>query len=186
MPTTETCPTLSDYNQDAQCMEQLAGTGSTAYLFIKSDLSAALTRELNTYSTPAFASGKGLYKVECKEQAQQIQGESLGRRKGFKQTFNFVLDAVNPETAKLSRAINNLNVGIIVKDGDNSQIMYSPDRNITIDSGGIKSDTGTKAEDDRQTSFAIALSPVPYANMYVTEPTSGGWDGLLASKTTTP
>ena len=178
---TEVCPTLQDFSNDSQCMEQLAGTSSSVYLFVKSELSTKLTRELNVFATPAFATGKGLYKLECKENAQQIQGESLGRRKGFKQTFNFVLDSVNADTAKLSRAINNLNVGLIVKDGDVSQIMYDPDRNITIDSGGIKSDTGTKPEDDRQTSFAIVLSPVPYDNMYVTEPTTGGWDSLLAS-----
>lgn len=177
-----TCPQLMDVLNDDECLENRAGLGVNIYLGLKSELAAPLTATENVYSTPAFQTGKGLYKVECKDDTNQIQGSSLGYRKGFELTCNFGIDSVNPAAGKLARAINNRDIFIIVKDNDKSQIMYDPDRKVKFDSGGIKSDTGAKSDDDRSTTFEAKLSSVNYPNLYVTEPTKDGWDSLLASK----
>lgn len=184
MSETVTCPQLHDVLNDDECLENRAGLGINVYIGIKSELAAPLTATENVYSTPTFQVGKGLYKVEGKDDAQQIQGSSLGYRKGFELTCNFAIDSVNEAGGKLARAINNRDIFIIVKDNKKSQIMYDPDRKVKFDSGGIKTDTGAKSDDDRSTTFEAKLSSVDYPNLYVTEPTKdGGWDSLLASAT---
>lgn len=178
---TVTCPELVDILNDDQCLENLAGLGTDVYIGLKGDLSTPMTATENEYSTPVFASGKGLYKLQCKDDSQQIQGSSLGERKGFELTCTLVIDSVNASISKLMRAINNRDVFIITKDGDVSQILYDPHRKITKDSGALKTDTGAKADDDRVSTIELKQSPVNYPNLYVKEPTEG-WDSLLASK----
>ena len=78
-----TCPQLADVLNENECVENRAGVGVTIYLGLKSELAAPLTATENMYSTPAFQTGKGLYKVECKDDTNQIQGSSLGYRKGL-------------------------------------------------------------------------------------------------------
>lgn len=178
-----TCPELHDVLNENECLENRAGLGVVIYIGLKSELAAPLTATENVYSTPTFQAGKGLYKVECKDDAQQIQGSSLGYRKGFELTCNFAIDSVSDDGGKLARAINNRDIFIIAKDNNKSQIMYDPDRKVKFDSGGIKTDTGAKGDDERSTTFEAKLSSVNYPNLYVTEPSKdGGWDSLLASK----
>jgi len=133
------------------------------------------------YGTPTFKSGKGLYRLDLKDESQQIKGESQGNNKGFNLTYNNVIDKVNKKMSELSRAFNNLDIGIIVPDGEDSQIMYDPNHRVQFQSGGIASDTGAATGDDRQTTIEAHLNGVLYDNLYVTAPTSGGWDSLLAS-----
>lgn len=178
---TVTCPQLVDILNEDECLENLAGLGTDVYIGLKSELSAPMTAEESLFSTPVFATGKGLYKVQCKDDSQQIQGSSLGYRKGFELTCTFVVDSVNPAAGKLARAINNRDIFIIAKDDENSQIIYDQHRKMKFDSGGIKTDTGAKPEDDRTTAYTGQLSPCKYPNLYVTEP-EDGWDSLLASK----
>ena len=178
-----TCPQLVDVLNEDECLENLAGLGTDVYIGLKSELTAPLTATDNSYSTPTFATGKGLYKVQCADEKQQIKGSSLGRRKGFELTCTFVVDSVNPAAGKLARAINNNDIFIIAKDDDVSQIIYDPNRKVNFDSGAITTDTGAAASDDRITTYEAKLSPVYYPNLYVTEPTDEkGWDSLLASK----
>lgn len=173
-----TCPTLQHYTAGDQCTENLAGVASAVYVFLKSDLSAALTATDNLYSTPAFASGKGLYKIDCKEEANSIQGSSLGPNKGFRLTLAFTIDAVNQIASKLGRAFNNLDLGYIVVDGTDSQILYDPNHRVKFESDGIQTNTGAAASDDRTTVMSAQLQPVNYPNLYVTAP-ADGWDSLL-------
>lgn len=177
-----TCPALADFLNADQCTENIAGTSAVVYVFVKSDLSAPLTRTDNTYATPEFKSGKGLYKIDVKDGTQQIKGESQGNNKGFNLTYNNVIDKVNKELSKLSRALNNLDLGFIVPDGENeTQIMYDPNHRVKFDTGGIASDTGAATSDDRQTTLEAKLEGVLYDNLYVEAPEEG-WDSLLASK----
>lgn len=176
------CPTLADILASNECMENFAGLGSVVYVGLKEDLSAPLTLTDNVYSTPKFNSGKGLYRFDCKDDSQKIEGSSLGRRKGFALTGTLVLEAVNKLIAKTGRALNNLDIFLIFPDGDESQIMYDPNKKVVADSDGIKSDTGAAASDDRTTTIVMKLQPVKYPNLYVEQPADGGWDSLLASK----
>ena len=180
---TETCPTLENFLNEDQCFENIAGTSAVAYYFVKSDLKAPLTRTKNTYSTPEFKSGKGLYKFDLKDGTQQIQGESQGNNKGYNLTYNAAIERVNKKASELSRSLNNLDIGIIVPDGEDTQIMYDPNHRVKCESGGIKSDTGAATSDDRKTTLEFHLEGVYYDNLYVEAP-EAGWDSLLASAAT--
>ena len=181
----ETCPTLEDYTAGEQCLEEFAGVAPCFYVGIKNELSAPLVATENTYATPAFSEGKGLYKFDCKEDANNIAGDSLGKRKGFKQTYNMTLEAANKLVSKLARGLNNLDIFIIVPDGEDAQIMYDPVRKIKFDADAIKLATGSAPTDERTTTIAATLSPVKYPYLYVTAPESG-WDSLLASAKVIP
>lgn len=162
-----TCPTLEHILNADQCNENLAGLGEVVYVGVKADLAAPLTATDNVYSEPSFKAGKGLFKIECADETQGIIGGSLGYRKGFKQTLEFAIDAVNKIIAKTGRALNNLDLFFIVPDGEEFQIMYDPNRKCKADADGIQSNTGKAAADERQTTCTFTLQPVKYSNYYV-------------------
>ena len=162
-----TCPTLEHILNADQCNENLAGLGEVVYVGVKADLAAPLTATHNVYSEPSFKAGKGLFKIECADETQGIIGGSLGYRKGFKQTLEFAIDAVNKIIAKTGRALNNLDLFFIVPDGEEFQIMYDPNRKCKADADGIQSNTGKAAADERQTTCTFTLQPVKYSNYYV-------------------
>ena len=177
----ENCPTMQNILKADECLENLAGISSDVYVGIKSDLSAALTANENVYSTPVFSgTDKGLYKIQGKNEAQKIHFSSLGPRKGYDLDITVVIESLNRTFSKVGRALNNLDLFFIVKDGDESLIMYDPQRRCEADSGGIEGDTGDTADSDRQATCVFHLKPVKYPLLYVEEPASGGWDGLLA------
>lgn len=161
------CPTLEDILNADQCTENLAGLGSVIYAGLKSDLSAPMTATDNEYTEPTFKPSTGLIKIECAEETQGITGSSLKGRKGFKQTLEMAIDSVNKLVAKNTRGLNNLDLFFIVPDGDEFQIMYSPNRRITVEDGGIQTNTGKAASDERQTTCTFVLQPVLYPNYYV-------------------
>ena len=161
------CPTLEHILNADQCTENFAGLGEVVYVGVKGDLTAPMTATDNKYSSPTFKSGKGLFKIECADETQGITGSSLGYRNGFKQTFEFAIDAVNEIIAKTGRALNNLDLFFIVPDGDNYQIMYDRNRKCKADTDGIQSNTGKAAADNRQTTCTFTLQPVKYPNFFV-------------------
>lgn len=161
------CPTLEHILNSDQCTENLAGLGEVVYVGVKGDLSAPMTATDNVYSSPTFKEGKGLFKIECADETQGITGGSLGYRKGFKQTLEFAIDAVNKIIAKTGRALNNLDLFFIVPDGEEYQIMYDPNRKCKADADGIQSNTGKAAADERQTMCTFTLQPVKYSNYFV-------------------
>lgn len=175
------CPELENYIAGDQCTENLAGMGEIVYAFERNKLSTPLSRTNETYTWPTTG-GPALYKFECKRESQQIQGESQGPRKGFVITGNFVLEAVDAASARLARAFNNLDLGFIFPGDNETQILYDPRKKVQIDSGGLTTDTGAAAADDRQTNVAVKIGPVPYPNLFVTEPT-GGWEALVYKET---
>ena len=162
-----------------ECLENLAGISADVYVGIKSDLEAPMTAEENVYSTPTFASGKGLYKIQGKNEAQKVSFASLGPRKGYDLGITIVIESLNKVSSKASRALNNLDLFFIVKDGDESLIIYDPNRRCEADNGGIAGDTGDTADSDRQATCEFHLKPVKYPLLYVTEPAQGGWDSLM-------
>lgn len=162
-----------------ECLENLAGISADVYVGIKSDLEAPMTAEENVYSTPTFASGKGLHKIQGKNEAQKIHFSSLGPRKGYDLDITIVIESLNRTFSKAGRALNNLDLFFIVRDGDESLIMYDPNRRCEADSGGIEGDTGDTADSDRQANCVFHLKPVKYPLLYVTEPAQGGWDSLM-------
>ena len=185
MAVTATCPEIKDILVANECLENFGGLGVNVYVFNKADLKAPLKPEKNIYpalTSESFNTGNGLYKFECQEGSQGHTFESLGRRNGFKQQLDYVLESVNAESAAVARALNNLDLGYIVQDGDKSIIVYDPQHKFEYAEGGIKGDTGKKAEDDRQVTLSGTLKPTTYGRYEITEPETGGWDSLLVSK----
>lgn len=184
----QNCPTLNNYLAGEECLENLAGMGEVAYIGLRSDLEAPLVASDNTYTfdaATALKSGKKLVKVELKEESQKIAGESQGKRKGFKLTGTLVFDAVNATVSKLARALNNLDIFVVIPESDgDAQILYDPNKKVRIDQGGLTSDTGAAAGDDRITTAALSLGPVKYPNLFVNfvpgtgEGAPKSWDDL--------
>lgn len=184
MAQTVTCPAIKDVLAANECLENFGGLGVNVYIFIKDDLASPLKAEKNIYpamTSESFKSGKGLYKFECKENSQGHSWGSLGRRKGFKQQLDYVLESVNAESAEVARGLNNLDLGYIVQDGEKSIIVYDEQHKFEYASDGIKGDTGKKADDDRMVELSGTLQPTAYGRYEIAAP-DGGWDSLLASK----
>ena len=180
-----TCPSLINYRAGDECFENLAGLGEVAYLGLKSDLEAPLTATDNVYSMPTFKSGKGLYRVDLRENSQKIAGESQGKRKGFQLTATLIFDAVNKKTSKIARALNNLgDLFVIMPDGDENQIMHDPNKKLHADNGGITTDTGDTPDSDRIMTANLILAPVKYPNPCVDFTASQdvkSWDDLVVA-----
>jgi hypothetical protein len=179
------CPTLFSILAENECEENLAGLGEVCYIGLKSDLKKPMEftkvagRETCIYSTPEFKDGTNrLCRVDLKEESQKISSESQGKRKGFNLTGTMVFDAVNKQVSKLARSLNNLDWFAIFPDpSGKAQILYDANKKIRIESGGLTSDTGQKASDDRITTINFVLGPVKYPNLFVTAP-ANGWDSL--------
>lgn len=184
MAQTATCPEIKDVLAANECLENFGGLGVNVYIFNKADLKAPLKAEKNIYpalTSESFNTGKGLYKFQCKENSQGHTFESLGRRKGFKQQLDYVLESVNAESAEVARGLNNLDLGYIVQDGEKNIIVYDEQHKFEYASGGIKGDTGKKSDDDRMVELSGTLQPTTYGRYEIAAP-DGGWDSLLASK----
>ena len=176
----QTCPSLINYSAGEECLENLAGLGEVAYLGLRSDLSAPLAAAENVYSGLAFKDGKGLVKLDLRENSQKIEGSSNGKRKGYNLTATLVFDAVNRKTSLLSRALNNLgDLFVIMPDGDDIQIMYDPNKKVHADQGGITSTTGDTPDSDRITTAALILGPVKYSNLFLELPTDKTLDDYV-------
>lgn len=175
------CPELLEVINENQCEENFAGVSSTVYIGLKSDLAAPLTLTDCTYSTPTFKSGKGLYRLDCEEEKNKIQGSSLGYRGGFKQTYDMTTCLVNKATSMLGRALNNLDVFFIIEDGADTQIMYDPQHRVKFAADGISSDTGAATSDERISHYVAQLAPVKYKNLFVEKP-EDGWESLRVTK----
>lgn len=174
MPNTN-CPTLKDFILADDCSENFGGMGTTVYVFKRKDLAksalALVSGKEATYqfSTNPIVAGGRLWKFECKRESQQAKGESQGPRKGFIISVTFVIDAVNEKTAGIAKALNNGDLGFVILDNDSStaQLLFHESRRCEIDSGGLTTDTGAAASDDRQMSVTVTLGPVSYPNYFL-------------------
>lgn len=175
------CPALKHYIAGEQCLENFAGMSSVVYAFERNKLAAGdLTVSGNTYTFGASPTIK-LYKYECKEEKQQLQGSSQGPRQGFVITGTFVLEAVDKDSSELARSFNNLDLGWIFPESDTvAQILYDPVRKVHIDADGLTTDTGAAPGDERQMQVQMKLGPVKYPALYVDIP-DGGFDTMKAT-----
>lgn len=173
---------LADITAEDLCGESLAGIASLMYVGFKNDL-VSLPRlktpgtsadfKLGDYShieeTPGFVfkTGKCFRKWEIKTESGQFQFSSAGQQKGFIQTLNFGMDSLTPEAAAQFRAINNRkDLFFVIPEGDKFVVIYDPDRNVKIDSGGISFDSGTTADSESGVTVAITLASVSPKTYY--------------------
>ena len=192
---TGNCPTLSSFLVGDQCEENFAGMGMVVYAFERNQVNTALLKKSssddsiyevqksNNAGIQTFLNANHYaVKFECKRESQQVQGESQGERKGFIITANFVIEAVDENTAKIARALNMKDLAyILVENGSKKpQILYDKVQRCQIESGGLTTDTGLAATDDRQMSVSIKLGPVSHPNFFLdTTNLTKGLDGLL-------
>jgi hypothetical protein len=178
---------MINYNAGDECTENLAGLGEVVYVGHKSDLETPLVATDDVYSMPKFKEGKGLKKLDLRENSQKIASESQGKRKGYQQTATLVIDAVNRKTSMIARAFNNLgDLFLIFPDGDDNQIMYDPNKKLHADSGGITTDTGDTPDSERTMTANLILGPVKYPNNFVefkadAEKNINSWDDLVVA-----
>jgi len=163
------CPVLGHLKQVDLCAEDFGGLGDKIYLFNPADLSAPPTIDgtLPGYTALTFTAGKGCYEVDCDIDNNKIEFEALKERGGFKRTLTIGIDRADSATSILMRAVNNLNIGAIVPDGDKFQILYNPNRKLKKT---IKGDTGAKPEDKRNTTVTLESQQDLFPIMYVTGP----------------
>ena len=178
------CPTMRHIKAGDVCTENFAGLGSVAYFFLKDDINKEkLVADKNVYAwtNEVFKSDtKGFFKVELKPESQSFIGENQGKNKGFNITGQLIIEVVNEETSEFLRALNNLDWGCILPDGDEKyQIMYSKTRKVTLDSGALKTETGAASTDDRQATLAPVQPGCSYPNLYVTFPEGKGPEDYL-------
>ena len=189
MAANSNCPTLKDFILADDCSENFGGMATTVYAFKRKDLTAnGLALDTGKEATYKFAEkpfvlGGRLWKFECKRESQQVQGESQGFRKGFIITMNFVIEAVNEKASEIARALNTGDLGFIILDNDGTcQLLYHDTQKCQIESGGLTTDTGQAASDDRQMSVSIKLGPVAHPN-YFLNATRAQLDALMTEAT---
>lgn len=171
MATQVECPELVNVLNGEQCGENFAGIGNFLYIGLKSDLdTTGLTLEGCTYSGFKLKEGKFLYKLDCEDEKNKVTGSSLGFRGGFKMSGEWSANLVNKATSLFGRAVNNLDIFLIIPDGDMWQFMYDPNRRVKFEADGITTDTGAATSDSRTTSLKPTLGPVKFPNIYVEEP----------------
>ena len=172
------CPTLKDFIIGDSCSENFGGMGTTVYVFKRKDLVAnAFTlakvdgvTQAATYTLAAspFGSDGKLWKFECKRESQEVKGESQGYRKGFIITATFVIEAVSEDASVIARALNTGDLGFILLDSNGKyQLLYDDTQRCEIESGGLTTDTGAAATDDRQMTVNVKLGPVSYPNLFL-------------------
>lgn len=178
------CPTLKDFILGDDCSENFGGMATTVYVFKRKDLAASglalVSGKEATYKLAAtpFESGGRLWKFECKRESQQVQGESQGFRKGFIITMTFVIEAVNEKASEIARALNTGDLGFFILDNNGTcQVLYDTNQRCEIESGGLTTDTGAAATDDRQMTVNVKLGPVAHPNYFLddTKATLDGW-----------
>jgi hypothetical protein len=187
------CPTLGDSLRGSQCTENFAGLGSNVYVGRQSDLTGKLSLDLSgdypcVYEAPAFKAGKGLVKLECKNEGQKYEFESNGIGKGYKLTGTFVIDRINKEVSSILRGLNNFrDLFVIFYDNDKGWlVLYDPEYPVQAESGGISGGSGDTADSDREVTCAFVLNKSLYPFLYIKTPEDKTWDDLLASAQTDP
>ena len=183
------CPTLKDFLLGDDCSENFGGMGTTVYVFKRKDLvSGALelvkvdnvTQEA-TYKfkdNPIVVGGR-IWKFECKRESQQVKGESQGFRKGFIITATFVIEAVNEKSSEIARALNTGDLGFIILDNNGTcQLIFDDTQRCEIESGGLTTDTGAAATDNRVMTVNVKLGPVAHPNYFLSA-TKAQLDALM-------
>lgn len=142
-------------SEDDGCVEQLSGTGTMAYFFNAHDLLVTPERDEDdpayyastSFDKSAFKEGKGCYKVELRNDANNIQTASVATKKGFIQTGTLVTDILSSVASRFMRRLNNINhKGCLIETGTGEYyVIFNPQKKNTIEIAG---DTGTASSDE--------------------------------------
>ncbi|MCD8176737.1 MAG: hypothetical protein LUE98_04655 [Tannerellaceae bacterium] len=168
------------------CGEATRGIATIIYVGFKGDLKArprlktpsdgngsfglgdySYVEETPGFTAANFKDGKSMVEWEIRTDSGQFTLSSNGQKAGFTQTLTFGFDQMTPEIASMLRVINNRkDIFFAIPEGDQFQLLYDPDRNVSIDSGGIAYDSGTTPDSDSGVTIAINLSTVSSKTYY--------------------
>lgn len=145
---------------DDGCVEQLSGTGTMAYFINMADMKTMPTFDKDNpayfidtaFDQSAFKEGKGAFKVELRNDANNIKPTSVKTKKGFNQVTTIVIDIISAISAKFMRNVNNINhIAILLETGtDEFYVLCNPQKKGTLQ---IEGDTGTQSSDDSGYTF---------------------------------
>lgn len=184
---------FADITSASTCGESIAGIATTIYIGFKNDLESMpkfKESEEGDEDMSAFASvddttgfefvtGKCFHKWEIDTDSGQLTSTSVAQQKGFTNQLVFKIAEMTPQISALLRVLNNRKDAFIaIPEGDKYKMIYNPDRNIKIDSGGISYDSGTTPDSESGTTVTISVpAPAPviyYAGEVSTTPAVGG------------
>lgn len=142
-------------SEEDGCEVQMSGTGTMAYIFNAADLKTTPTYDpdnqsyfaTTSFDSTGFKSGKGAYKVELRNDANNIQPASVKAKKGFNQVATLVTDIISPVASRFMARLNNINhIGVLLETGTGEYyVMFNPQKKGTLEIAG---DTGTASTDD--------------------------------------
>lgn len=164
------CDGLKHIKRASGCVDSMGGLLPHVFVFMKEDLASEPVATGPVYAALTFKEGKGVYRIDCKEDVNNLKGNGQGSNKGFIQEGSFTVEGHSEDMTKLTRTLQNGNIGIIYPDGDKYLIQYDPNVPITFDQGGVVSDSGTTQTDMKTTVFTPQLKRQLYDKMWVTGP----------------
>lgn len=154
------------------CSESYAGTGTTAYLFKTEDVDQTelkIDEETNNYSGFALKTGKKIYPIVLKNQANKVDGTLLGPNKGFSNAGTIVVEKDLDLLAVVARTANNSSFGMLLRKpgvGTGCYILWNPNVNVTLE---ITDTTGDAFDSDNTSTWVVTSAPMPYTRMGITE-----------------
>jgi len=153
------------------CTENYAGTGTTAYIFKTEDVDLTglkVNETKNLYDGFALKTGKKIYPVILKNQANKVDSSSLGANKGFSNVGTIVIEKDLDVAAAVARTVNNSNFGVLLRrsDGNGCFILWNPNVKPTFE---LADTTGDAFDSDNTATWTITSSPMPYPRMCIGE-----------------
>lgn len=184
---------FADITSASTCGESIAGIATTIYIGFKNDLkslpqfkeSEEADEDMSAFASVddttgfQFATGKCFHKWVIDTDSGQLTSTSVAQQKGFTNQLVFKIAEMTPNISALLRVLNNRKDAFIaIPEGAKYKMLYNPDRNIKIDSGGISYDSGTTPDSESGTTVTISVpAPAPviyYAGVVSTTPAVGG------------
>lgn len=154
------------------CTENYAGTGTLAYLFFSDDVDTDTLAEdeaTNSYKTFALKTGKKIYPVRLKKQANKVVGTGLGDNKGFSNVATIVIDKDLEKLSVVERTVQNKPCGMLLRKaglGKGCYILWNP----TVDTKfEFSTDSGDSYDADSGSTWTITSAPMPYDSMTIPE-----------------
>lgn len=171
---------FADINSASTCGESLSGIATTIYIAFKDDLkslpkykdSAEDDGDMSAFASVddvtgfKFKTGKCFYKWEIVTDSGQLTSTSVAQQKGFINQLVLKIAEMNANISALLRVLNNRKDAFLaIPEGDKYKMIYNPDRNIKIDSGGISYDSGTTPDSESGTTVTVSV-PAPAPVIY--------------------
>lgn len=154
------------------CTESYAGTGTTAYLFFSEDVDQSTLAISDTeaeYSTFALKTGKYIYPVRLKKQANKVVGTGLGDNKGFSNVATLVIDKELEKVSLLERTVQNKPCGLLLRKAGHEKgafILWNPNVDTSFE---FSTDTGDSYDSDMGSTWTVTSAPMAYDCMSISE-----------------